>query len=110
MGMSTGMGVIFENRYGCGYSSTRPKPALLSFLDHIIKELREEIQLPIFSKWKLVFSIGGKIIFLKNSFPSSTMSNKRKLKNHFLRKLFPPKQTLPKFRKYNLLHIWSLYF
>jgi len=24
MGMGMGMGVIFENGYGCGYSSTRP--------------------------------------------------------------------------------------
>ena len=24
MGMGTGTGVIFENRYGCRYSSTRP--------------------------------------------------------------------------------------
>jgi len=26
------MGVIFENGYGCGYSSTRPEPAPLPFL------------------------------------------------------------------------------
>jgi len=32
MGMGTGMGVIFKNRYECGYSSTHPEPALLSFL------------------------------------------------------------------------------
>jgi len=33
MDMGTGMGVIFENGYGCGYSLTRPKPATLPFLD-----------------------------------------------------------------------------
>jgi len=37
-----------------------------------MKELKEEIQLPISSKWKSFFSIGGKIIFLENSVPSST--------------------------------------
>ena len=34
--MGTGTGVIFENGYGCGYSSTCPEPALLPFL--ILKE------------------------------------------------------------------------
>jgi len=31
-GMGTGMGVIFENGYGCGYNSTHPEPAPLPFL------------------------------------------------------------------------------
>ena len=26
MGMCMGMGMIFENGYGCGYNSTRPMP------------------------------------------------------------------------------------
>ena len=30
-----GMGMIFENGYGCGYSSTRPVPAPRSSLDEI---------------------------------------------------------------------------
>jgi len=32
MDMGTGMGVIFENGYECGYSSTRPEPAPLPFI------------------------------------------------------------------------------
>ena len=32
MGMGMGMSVIFENGYGCGYSSTRREPAPLPFL------------------------------------------------------------------------------
>jgi len=27
MGMGTSISVIFENKYECGYSSTRPEPA-----------------------------------------------------------------------------------
>jgi len=32
MGMGMGIDVIFENRYECGYSSTRPEPIPLPFL------------------------------------------------------------------------------
>ena len=35
MGIGMGMDVIFENGYGCGYNSTRPEPAPLSFLNTI---------------------------------------------------------------------------
>jgi len=36
MGMGTGMGVIFENGYGCGYSSTRLEPTPLPFVDEVV--------------------------------------------------------------------------
>jgi len=37
MDMSTDMGVIFENEYEYGYSSTRPEPARLPFLIRVGK-------------------------------------------------------------------------
>jgi len=38
MGMDTDMGVIFENRYGCRYNSTRPKstPLPFPFMVHLL--------------------------------------------------------------------------
>ena len=36
MGVSMGMGMIFENGYGCGYNYTRPEPAPRSSLLHIL--------------------------------------------------------------------------
>ena len=49
MGMGTGMGTIFENRYGYGYGSTRPVPASLPFLVTIHTMLKPTKLVLVFS-------------------------------------------------------------
>jgi len=61
---------------------------------HIVKELNEENQHPIFSKRKLFSSMEEKSFSLENSCPSFTMPNRGKLKNYFSEKSFSPNQTL----------------